>query len=188
MQTASDRVTAAERYARAASSTDLTAHADARCDADKLIAAGWAAQDPDHALALGLYRMAVTGDTQGLHPLVERAAGWINAWSSHKGRRMLARAQRIELAAQVLHWWLRPTCGYCEGRGFELVDSEHEDGARALSDQPCEACHGSGKRPLVREVPSHLQGHAKHLADKLDNLVLKVTGEMARRLRPSLDL
>lgn len=177
-------ITAAERYARATVSSDLTAYRaeDHRCDADRLIAAGWAAQDPDRALALSAYRMALTGDLQGLHDVAERCAGWINAWCQRKGRRVLTRSQRIELATQVLAWWVRPVCGYCEGRCFELMPSEHEDGVRALSGQYCQACHGTGRRPLAREVPAHLQQPAEYVESRLNNLVLQVTGEMGRRL------
>lgn len=186
-----DRITTAERYALATDTADLTPRADRRCDADKLIAAGWAAQgDPRRALALDLYRMGVTGNTQGLAAVVESASGWLSAWSSRKGRTPLPRHQRQQLVAQTLHWWLKPTCGYCEGRMFELLPSASGDegGVRALSTEPCQACHGSGKRPLAREVPSHHVAAATYLADELDRLVILVTGEMAKRLAPTLSL
>lgn len=185
----SERVTAAERYARATSSTDLTPALDRRTDADKLIAAGWAAQgDPKKAAALDLYRMAVNGNTQGLMAVVDTMDGWLNGWTSKKGRKPMPKFQRRELVASVLHWWIKPTCGYCEGRGFELVPRDDEEGAQALNSMHCKACRGTGKRPLAKDVPDHLIRPAEALADELDRLILLVTGEMARRLAPSLEV
>lgn len=187
-----DRITAAERYARATETTDLTPRSDRRCDADKLIAAGWVTQgDPRRALAMDLYRMGVTGNTQGLATVVDAASGWLAAWTSRKGRTPMPKHQRAQLVTQTLHWWLHPVCGYCEGRMFELLPSatgDDEGGARALSTQACQACHGTGKRPLAREVPAQHVAAATYLADELDRLVLLVTAEMAKRLAPTLSL
>lgn len=185
-----DHVTAAERYAIATGSSDLTPRASGHCDADKLIAAGWAASDPKRAIALSLYRMAVTGNTQGLQGVVDAMDGWLNAATQRKGGRPIPKHQRRQACASILSWWLKPTCGYCEGRGFELVPSDNPEGtgARVLSGTACQACHGTGKRPLERELPSHLGKHARDITDQLDRLVVMVTGEMARMLRPELEL
>lgn len=192
-----DEITAAERYALATKSANLSPKLDGRCDADKLIAAGWAAKDPRRSAALALYRMAVTGDMNGLQPIAETMDGWLNGKLQRKAGkggatlRPVPKLQRREMVVHVLRWWLKPTCGYCEGRGFELVGDDEAEGARALSDRACKACHGTGKRPVEREVPPHLREAAKLLADQLDSLVLMVTGEMARLLNermPSLEV
>lgn len=184
-----DRITAAERYAKATSSTDLTPALDRRTDADKLIAAGWAAQgDPRRGAALDLYRMAISGNTQGLANVVETMDKWLSGWTSRKGRKPLPKFVRRELVASVLHWWIKPTCGYCEGRGFELVPRDDEEVAQTLNNRHCLACRGTGKRPLAKDVPDHLIRPAEALADELDRLILLVTGEMARRLAPSLEV
>lgn len=183
-----DRITAAERYAKAAESSDLTPALDRRCDVDKLIAAGWATQgDPMKRAALDLYRMATTENTQGLANVVETMDGWLNRWSQRKGRTPIPKFQRRELVASTLRWWLKPTCGYCEGRGFSLVPKEDGEPSQVLGDE-CGACHGTGRKPLGREVPPQFRKPAEHLAEELDRLILVVTGEMARRLAPSLDL
>lgn len=177
-----DRITAAERYARATSTSDLTPNLTGRCDADKLIAAGWVARDPRRSAALALYRMAVSGDMNGLQTIADTMDGWLNGKLQRKGAKPVPRIQRREMVVHVLHWWVRPTCGYCEGRGFELLGNDDAPGARALSPVSCQACHGSGKRPVEREVPPHLKESARMLADQLDTLVLMVTGEMAKVL------
>ena len=184
-----DRVTAAERYAVATNSSDLTPVAG-HCDADKLIAAGWAASDPRRAAGLSLYRMSVAGNTQGLETVVDTMDGWLQGRMHRKGIRPMPKHQRREAVASVLRWWIRPTCGYCEGRCFELIhrDEATATGAGVLSGTPCQACHGTGRRPVEREVPNHLGKTARELADELDRLVILVTGEMARRLNTSMNL
>lgn len=183
-----DRITAAERYAIATGSSDLTPALDRRCDVDKLIAAGWATQgDPRRIAALALYRMGTVGNTQGLSLVVETMDGWLNGWTKRKGRQPIPKFQRRELVASTLKWWLNPTCGYCQGRGFELVPREDEVGAQTLSCH-CKACSGTGRRPLVREVPAVFLKASESLAEELDRLVLIVTGEMARSLAPNLNL
>lgn len=177
-----DRITAAERYALATGSADLSPVLDRRCDVDKLIAAGWAARDPRRSAALALYRMAVTDNTQGLQTVVDTMDGWLNGWLSRKGRSPLPKFQRRELVATVLRWWIKPVCGYCEGRGFELLPRDDEGGAGALSTTTCAACYGNGRRPIEREVPNGHKAAAQSLADELDRLVLVVTAEMARSL------
>lgn len=190
-------LTAAERYARSTTTRNLGLVVDGRCDADVLIAAGWAAKDPRRSAALALYRMAVTGDMNGLQPIAETMDGWLNGKLQRKAGkggatlRPVPKLQRREMVVHVLRWWLKPTCGYCEGRGFELVGDDEAEGARALSARACKACHGTGKRPVEREVPPHLREAAKLLADQLGSLVLMVTGEMARLLNermPSLEV
>jgi len=177
--TQSNRPTAAERYALATSSSDLGVNAG-HCDADKLIAAGWVASDPKRA----------AGNTQGLETVIDTMDGWLNRRTQRRGGRPMPKHQRRELVASVLRWWIRPTCAYCEGRCFELIprDEATESGAGVLSGTPCKACHGTGRRPVEREVPNHLGGAARELADELDRLVILVTGEMARRLNTAINL
>lgn len=181
-----DQITAAERYALAAGSSNLTPKLGARCDADHLIAAAWVSKDPRRAAAMALYRMAVVGSTNGLQTIADTMDGWLNGKLQRKGARPIPKVQRREMVVHVLRWWLRPTCGYCEGRGFELVGDDDQEGARTLSSRACKACHGTGKRPVEREVPPHLKDAARQLADELDRLVLLVTGEMARVLRDQM--
>lgn len=188
-----DRITTAERYARATSTTDLTAHADTRCDADKLLAAGYATQgDPRKSLALKLYRMGQTGDMQGLHEAATAMDGWLKDYCSRKGRKPMPPGARQALVTSTLHWWLTPVCEFCQGRMFELIPRAEgeEHGAQAISTKACSACFGTGKRPLAKVVPAAFERHAQYLADELDRLVIQVTGDMARRLADSgvLDL
>lgn len=210
-----DRPSVGELYAIAASSGDLTPR-EGRCDADRLLAAAYAAGvtctacdgagrianpgtgatvrcvacfgrgrlvEPRKTLALAVYRARETGDLSQLHSIVTQAEGWLSGRLSRGGNRPLRREARRALVVDTLHWWMNPTCPYCEGRRKVAMEQ-----AAALSTQSCEACHGTGKRPLHREVPRPHVHHAEWLAEQLDELLIVVFKDMARVLAPRLEL
>jgi hypothetical protein len=45
--------------------------------------------------------------------------------------------------AEVISWWLDPTCHVCDGQKWELIP-----GTRSHSNRTCRACHGSGEAYL----------------------------------------
>jgi hypothetical protein len=45
--------------------------------------------------------------------------------------------------AEILSWWLDPTCPVCDGRKWELID-----GTKRHSGKACKHCHGSGEAYL----------------------------------------
>ncbi len=53
--------------------------------------------------------------------------------------------------AQVLGWWLNPTCPVCSGRRWEVIP-----GTPKLSRKPCQTCKGTGERGL----PGGMEGAA----------------------------
>jgi hypothetical protein len=173
-----DRPTIGEQYAKATESKDLSPSTERRTDADVLLAAGIAAsRDPRRMLALKVYRLAVGGETDGLVDIVETADDWLQGRLARGGNRPMRAEARRALVMDTLHWWIRPTCNYCEGRGFVTVP----DTAR-LSTVACESCHGSGRRPLAREVPHAHVKHATWMADELDRLVALICSDMAKLL------
>lgn len=186
MSAVKDRPDIAERYASATSSGDLTPRLKGVSDADVLLAAGMATcKDPSRrGLALACYRMSVRGDMRGLAEVVEAADGWLLSYLSRGGRRPLKREVRRQLIVDTLTWWVTPTCGYCGGTGFvEALVQGTDEGAGRLTQQACSCCHGSGKRPLAREVPPALQQHAAWMAAELDRLVAQIQAVMQRLLR-----
>ena len=153
------QITLAERYSHAAMTGDLTPR-EGRCDADILLAAGIAASgDREKSVALALYRVSVTGDRTGLPALVEEMAGWL---ASTQYRPLPPRSRRA-LVMDVLVYWFEPTCRYCNGAGFVAMPN-----APALSAEACRACHGTGRRPVAREVPHAHVDHARWLVERLD--------------------
>jgi hypothetical protein len=167
-------ITTAERYARATMTSDMT-HKPGGCDINTLMAAGIAAAGSrEQAVALALYRVGVTGDRFALPALVDEIAGWL----THKQRRAIPPRARRALVMSVVVWWFEPTCRYCEGRCFVAVK-----GTGRLSATACDACHGTGKRPLKREVaPAHVES-AHWLVCRLDRLIGEIERVMGGLLR-----
>lgn len=177
-------ITVAERYARATRSSDLGQSAEHQTDADVLIAAGIAASGNQRKiLALAIYRLGVTGDMSGIHPIVEACDGWMAGHLSRKGNRPMPRAARRALIVDVLGWYMHPRCDYCGGTGVIA-----EEGTAGRMTSACTGCHGSGMKPLERQVPrAHVQP-AQWLADQIQQYAAVIHSEMARLLGKSLDL
>ena len=182
MNTAIDRPTVGERYEHAADTSDLTLR-PGRCDADLLLAAGYAAQgNVKGTQALTLYRMRATGSVDGLSPLVSAATGWL---LDHRtpGERQLRIQDAQHIASTVVHWWLAGACTHCEGRRYELVP-----GTQIISDDLCRVCDGRGKEPVEHRLRREHQEHGRWLAAEFERLQSYILSDMAQRLRPALDL
>lgn len=174
-----ERATIAEQYARAATSGDLRQVVDHRTDADVLLAAGIAASGkPRLTLALTIYRMGVTGNTEGIGPVIDACDHWLSAYMHRKsgGRVMPVRARRA-LVVDVLRWYMHPTCDYCGGPGVIAAD-----GTGGRLTESCPACHGSGKKPLQRAVPHTHIKPAEWLATQIEQHAATIHAEMARLL------
>lgn len=168
----------AERYSTVTATSDLTTRLDHRCDADVLLAAGFAAaRDPHKTLALDVYRLGVKGDIQSLASVVDKVDNLLNGYLSRKGNRPMPKAARRALAMTVLHWWAHPTCQFCEGRGYEQIDNTPN-----LSARECSCCHGTGKAPVARVVPPPMKRHAEWLAGELAGMAAFIHKEMAKLL------
>jgi hypothetical protein len=104
----------------------------------------------------------------------------------HKPMNRFARQQLI---VDALNWWMKPTCGYCGGTGFvQATVAGTDESAGRLTTQACDGCHGTGRRPLAREVPAPLKAHAEWMTAELDRLVALIHDDMARLLGVKLDL
>jgi hypothetical protein len=199
-----------ERYAHAAMTSNLRMR-DGPCDADLLLAAGYATATqcgvcegkgrtadgyrcqacfgaggfPNARKTLGLriYRMQVTGDMSDLARIEVEAMAMLRGWLSRGGNRPMPAMQRLELVRTVLRWWQHQSCGYCGGLGFEAI--EYTPG---LSTVECVACHGTGRSPLHRLLPGPLVKAGAMLAKELDVLCAVVIGDMADVLCREIDL
>lgn len=180
-----ERISTGERYARASISSDLRVRGHTEpCDADKLLAAGYAqVGDERKMLGLRLYRMQTTGDRASLSVVVRQADDWLRLRLSRKGHRPLPGAQRDALVVQTLQWWLCQRCDYCNGTGFDTVE-----GAPALSLQECTACNGTRITPLKRVIPARLLVHAYWLAKEWDVMCAEVIADMAQLLAQDMSL
>lgn len=143
-----DGRTAEERYLTASRSSNLAVNPDRPCDADKLLAAAYAARgDQRRLLALDVYNVLASTDMRGARSVAERMAGWVKRRSlKERGGEIIPRVKAIDIALRLLKVWHKRTCIECGGRGHPLLnDTPVLDETRN-----CGACHGTGILPLER--------------------------------------
>jgi hypothetical protein len=178
-----DRPKLDETYARATRSSDLTPSAEHRTDADILLAAGYAAQKNRHGMvALMAYRMKITGDRASKGEIVELLVDMIAHKVSRRKLPSINRDRSRVVVQTVVAWWANDNCETCTGRLMEPIP-----GTPHLSANYCKACAGGGKRPIP-DQGARFNQHAEWLAAELDHMLTFIVGDMARMLRPSLDL
>lgn len=184
-----DRPDLAERYATATASGNLEPRLTGTTDADILLAAGIAAnKDPKRRLALTVYRMGVTGSLDGLTEVAVAADVMLLDFIRVRRHKPMNRFARQQLIVDTLNWWMKPTCGYCGGTGFvQAMVSGTDESAGRLTTQACDGCHGTGRRPLAREVPAQLKAHAEWMTAELDRLVAMIHADMAKLLGQRLE-
>lgn len=110
------------------------------------------------SLASSLLTYWLIGErAQDAHYAAERIVRTIDA---RNGRRGATRVR--DVAHEVLWFWTNEECWSCHGVKWELIE-----GTPTLSDKPCAACHGSGKRErpwLSRET--HMPARKPGQTDK----------------------
>lgn len=182
-----------ERYLRAALTSDLTTNLEHACDADKLLAAAYASMRGEdgerHRLALRVWRIGAMGDLKGAGELAEILGLELVGRSMSRGylRRgspMIPRIVAKDIAMMVLKWWSRPTCPTCHGRGHPTIRGTPKLDTLRL----CGDCMGTGRIDLARLVRTEHSDAARWLASEMESLSALVFADMAKLLRPSLDL
>lgn len=175
-----------ERYLTATQSSHLTVDPHHVCDADRLLAAGYAAAgDPLKSLALDVYRLRALSDMRGARHIAERMAHELMHQARQDGRNRrlakppsISRVAAVDMCLTVLKWWHMPACPACEGRCYPLIpDTPHLDATRE-----CSACAGSGIRPLKKHIKSGQLDLAYWLVDRLDSLTAIVFADMLKRM------
>ena len=167
----STAVNISQRYITARHTSNM--HSDPRTrmsPCDVLTAAGMAAQDNEAALLL--WGIAYEGKASDMHRLVEVMARPMRA-------RMARNRQHgnvVETVQSCIAWWLSK-CDVCGGRGNELIPH-----TSIRSEEPCSACHGTGKLPMPDNAAF------LWLASELDRLQSIAGGKIMQRLAFSMDL
>jgi DnaJ-class molecular chaperone len=125
-------------------------------------------------LALLLWDVTYKGKSERQKELAERL-----------GRVLKERMQRSKwlkgdpwkIAKEMVAWHLHGICTNCDGRGHEQIKD-----TPSLSNNLCNVCHGTGKRPHPREA-SHVW-----MAGYLSTLTTTAGAETMKRLRAKMDL
>lgn len=176
--------TVEDRYILATGSTDLSLR-PGRCDADRLLAAAYAARKDRRGMwGLALWRLGYTSDRSCLKLMVSTATGWLIGRGQRAGGkdRLRSHAEAQRLATSAVLWYCYGNCKACEGRKYDRIPgTPHTSGNR------CKTCEGSGKPPLESVEPLHVE-HMRWLAAEFDGLQGYVMRDMARALGSSMEL
>lgn len=188
-----ERPTLAERYARAAQSSDLKLRDERRGDVDTIIAAGMAAcvlgasllrlRTEFDAVKAELGGQAANNETEQLLILMrlkslpyakQRLGTWGVARAAGKGLETPERDVR-QLVGRALVAWLDPLCGKCEGRGF----NGGYDGPKMM----CHPCGNTGRRAQNLGASESERLFAADLLAHMDRMTANVEAQMAALLR-----
>lgn len=152
-----------ERYATASTTSHLIVDSEHR-ECDVLVAAGMTGQKHRLALALwGFAHMPSPSRMRALHAEIECS---VNKRIDSKG----PKGNASKVSDDVLAWWVKPACPACDGLKWEKYSN-----APVLSEVPCSACGGTGKRQLKSEL-------AKWMAAELEALASKATDHIKAKL------
>jgi DnaJ-class molecular chaperone len=165
----------AQRYAKATQSSNLKSD-DYHFDTDKLAAV---ALSGGAGFGNLLFRVKFANDATSYVRLAEewewevkkRAA--LAGWPLHVKEAAVAKA--------ALKYWLNDLCPVCGGKGvrkMEFVD--------ILSDDPCDTCEGSGKRPI--EADPRIHSHVAAMVLVLEAMTITAGSNAMRKLAADMDL
>ena len=168
-----ERASGPERYLRATRTSNLRLDLVAPCDADQLLAAGWASQSPRRALAMRVYRMRATGSmagsrdlSQDLGQLLRQRMMKVRRGYMGGNGRMPSLFEVSGMAMKVLTWWHLPACPECCGRGHPTIPGTPNLDTSRL----CQPCGGSGIRPVERLVRTEYADDIRWLVAEMEAL------------------
>jgi hypothetical protein len=167
----------AQKYAKATQSSNLKSD-DYHFDTDKLAAV---ALSGGAGFGNLLFRVKFANDATSYVRLAEawewevkkRAALARPPWPSHIKEAAVAKA--------ALKYWLNDLCPVCGGKAFkkmEFVD--------IISDEPCDTCEGSGKRPI--ECDARIYGYVGPMVLVLEAMTITAGSNAMRKLASDMNL
>ncbi len=175
--------TIAEQYLTATNSSNLLLKEHRTTDADRLLAAAYATSgDPARVLALAVWRMAATGKAEGFELMVDLFDAWTYGRKT-KGTKRMGKMTR-ETVRRVLWWWCNQTCHACNGLGHPIIE-----GTPVLDDtRDCPECGGTGKADVRKLVHGQQRELALDVVQELERLSSIVFADMAKLIKPNLNL
>lgn len=140
---------------------------------DPLIAGGFASKDERYALALKLFHAKKSGRIRDWRGMVAAVSEWVP-------RKGINQETAIDIAANVLLWWLRAdrVCTRCFGTKHPMIPGSN----RLDEGRDCLPCKGTGRLFVERCVDPEYAEQARALASRLEALGAVFTA-MAPMLR-----
>lgn len=159
----------AQKYARAARSSNLRCD-DKHSDTDALMAVALCGVD----IGPLLLRVKMVNDVGALHELKR---GWVDACAKTafiKSWPEIVSVKRV--AAASIEYWLNDICPVCTGKKSDQIDN-----TPCLTGVDCEACSGTGKRPIPADRDH--EPFVRAMAYTLDGIVLDAIGRSRDKLK-----
>lgn len=155
----------AERYSIARNTSNLRSDANSTMSAsDVLTASGLAAQDNEAALLL--WEVTFRGKTSSKIALMEMLSHRVTGYMLR--HRIKGKPKAIASAALA---WYMSKCDECGGEGHQIIP-----GTITRSEEPCPACHGTGK------LPQPNNDAFQWLVDDLARLASQASRAISKRL------
>lgn len=163
-----------ESYSKATGSSNLKNDAT-HFATEKLAAVAWSSE-----MGALLFRVKYANDpgcysrlrAEWTWDMEKRAALAIPAWPMH--------INVSQVANTSLNYWLNDLCPVCGGKGVRKMEF-----VAVLSDDPCEACEGTGKRPL--ECERRIQPYVVAMVEVLERWTLEAGAAAMERLRDEIE-
>lgn len=162
----------AQRYARATQSNNLRSD-ELHYDVDSLAAVALSSE-----FGGMLFRVKYANDSSSYVRLAE-----VWEWEVKKRaalQRWPTRINDAKVAKASLKYWLNDICPACQGHGVTKKPFEE-----ALSDEPCDVCEGSGKRPI--ECHPELLQYVQRMVCALDEVAATAGQAAMAKLASEMD-
>ena len=163
-----------QKYTRALGSSNL--RDDAHHHSTEVLAAAALCRD----LGTKLFRVKYAADATSYPALLEAWREVVIGKAAH--RTWPADVSPAKVARLSLDHWLNDVCSACTGRGYEPVRGK----ASTMSDVPCRACAGGGKRAVLAK--HNLVHLVEDMLEALDAIAAHAAGQTMKRLASEMDL
>lgn len=162
-----------EKYSRATQSSNLRSD-EHHHDVDKLAAVALSSE-----FGSLLFRVKYANDPTSYVQLVKEWEWYVKKRAALAGWPMAIDDEAV--AKTSLKYWLNDICPACGGTGH--AKEEFQD---VLSDEPCNICEGSGKKPL--ECNRHIKKYVEEMVSALEGMTIVAGGQAIAKLASDFEL
>ena len=161
-----------QKYSKSISSSNL------KCDAYHFDTDNLAAVALSSALGSRLFRVKYAHDATSYKSLLEAWKVKVSKKAAH--RRWPQHVSVENVAGTSLDYWLNDVCSICTGKGHLPLP-----GVPVLSDEPCPACHGTGKKPLSCEKRD--KNYVKDMIEELEAMTRSAAARAMQKIAKDMD-
>lgn len=161
-----------EKYSRATQSSNLRSD-EHHHDVDKLAAVALSSE-----FGALLFRVKYANDATSYNRLKDEWRWYVKKRAAVAGWPM--HVKELAVADHALNHWINDICPVCGGKCFkkmEFID--------VLSDEPCDACEGSGKKSI--QCPDQIRKFVGEMVSALEGMTIVAGGQAVSKLADDFD-